>query len=926
MDASCTCVRGVATRLTQAFSASAALLVVGCRVGPDYEAPELPVPDRWHHAALAGVEEGEADLETWWEVFEDEQLEELIGLAVGGNPNLKIAFARIEEVRGLRTQIAANRYPTVSIGGAANARRVDQDILFNFDESQDVYAADVGLGWEIDVWGKISRAVAAADAGLQASVEDYRDVLVILLAQVASNYVNLRTLQQRTVFTEGNLVIQRETLVLTEQLFAAELASEIDVRQAELNLARSESLLPLLRLELYRSVHRISVLLGEQPHTLYYLLEQDGDIPDPPESVAVGIPADRLRNRPDLRAAERRLAAQVEKVGVATADLYPRFGINGSFGWDMISGSSLFSGSAQTWSIGIPFSWTVLNRGRETGNLDTQVAATNRLQAAYEKTFLECLEEVENALFRYAERELRVRNVVMRGDWPTSVPATADQAYADPTIAAIDARLSQLWDRFAHEFSQDGFPERFFRSSPGKPVLQVTPNGVVHAERSKVDGWSYSLVHPTVEMYGDFDVTLQFDDLQQTPDVSSSCGLGLFLGDRHMELIRRHGQPPIERVLATFVTPVSGGGGRHHGHHLTTEARTGTFRLVRRGDTVSALFADNDSSAFRVVGEHTWKNCGELAATLDIRTAAHNRGRTESTWQRFQVAAERLMRLPSSKERQKPVLFTMNSDGSDLKQLTHPMPRFVWHAGPEWSPDGKRIAYDAWTGSASSSHIYIINEDGSDLTDLGIGIIPTFSPDGNRLAFTWSGHGTTIMNVDGTGREVLTREGRGTQWSPDGRWIAYGSTNRLPEGGSAANLTLIDVDTREKRLLLEGEQAARYSHIQWNMGWSPDSREIIFKGNHCNGSEAAITSVDGSSTGFRVVTSKTVSGDFCWHPDGRSILFARGGKLLNYDVETRQIQQLPGQPLGQPNGCAVWDSTGERIVFQSTPKTQSLPW
>ena len=476
MDAHCTCVRGVATRFTHTVSASAVLLFVGCKVGPNYEAPDLSVPDRWHNAALAGVEQGEADLETWWKVFDDEQLEELIGLAVAGNPNLKIAYARIDEVRGLRTQIAANRYPTVSIGGAANTRRVDQDILFNFEESQDVYAADVGFGWEIDVWGKISRAVAAADAGLQASVEDYRDVLVILLAQVAGSYVDLRTLQQRRVFTEGNLVIQRETLALTEELFAAGLASEIDVRQAELNLARSESLLPLLRLELYRSVHRISVLLGEQPHMLYYLLEQDGEIPDPPESVVVGIPADRIRNRPDLRAAERRLASQVEKVGVATADLYPRFGINGSFGWDRISGSSLFSGSAQTWSIGIPFSWTVLNRGRETGNLDAQVAAANRLQAAYEKTFLECLEEVENALVGYGEEKRRLDHL--------EEAVTAAERSVELVLDAYRAGLT--------DFQNVLLLERSLMSEQDKYVStrgRITGN-LIRLYRSLGGGWS----------------------------------------------------------------------------------------------------------------------------------------------------------------------------------------------------------------------------------------------------------------------------------------------------------------------------------------------------------------------------------------------------------------------------------------------------
>jgi Tol biopolymer transport system component len=424
-------------------------------------------------------------------------------------------------------------------------------------------------------------------------------------------------------------------------------------------------------------------------------------------------------------------------------------------------------------------------------------------------------------------------------------------------------------------------------------------------------------------MHGDFDVTLEFGDLQ-SPSINAACGIGLFAGDKHLALIRRRGERLFDRAHVTFVTPTASGGERRRGEDVPTTVDAGRFRIVRRGDTVTTLFADNDSSAFRVVGEQTWEDCGELPATLDIRTMAHGGGRTQVTWKRFEVAADRLMRIPT--EPSKPVVFTMNADGSEVKQLTHPMPQFVWHASPEWSPDGKHIVFDAWTGRAESSHIYIMNADGSELTDLGTGIIPSFSPDGRRIAFTWGGHGTTIMNIDGSGREVLTREGWGCQWSPDGRWIAYSSYNGLGGRGPEGNITLIDVDTRETRLLLEGEQAGRYTRIQWNMGWSPDSRQIIFKGDRRDGSEAAIVSVEGSSTEFRIVTSENVSGDFDWHADGRHILLGKGGKLQIYDVETGLFQLLPGQPMDTGNGGPFWDPAGERIVFTSRPKPEPVPW
>lgn len=528
-------------------------------------------------------------------------------------------------------------------------------------------------------------------------------------------------------------------------------------------------------------------------------------------------------------------------------------------------------------------------------------------------------------LFRFADSELRVRNVVMRGGWPKSVPATSEQVYADPQIAKLDARLPQLLQRFDHDFASNGLPPKFFRLAPGKPAPIAKDSGVVHSEQSNDSGWAYSTFHPTVEMHGDFDVTLRFDDLQ-IPSDNSGCGIGLFLGDRHMELIRRHAGSLVDRVWSTYATPSPAGGQRHLGFDITTEALAGTFRIVRRGDTISALFADNDSTAFRLVASHTWENCGRLPATLDIRVSAHNAGRVQVTWKRFEVAAERLMRQ-SDGERSKPVVLTINTDGTDLKQLTQPMPQFVWHGSPKWSPDGQRIAYDAWTGNPSTSHVYIMDADGSHQTDLGVGFIPTFSPDGKRLAFTWAGRGLGIMNVDGSDRHVLTNEGWGCEWSPDGRWLAYGSSNRSPTGVFAGNLTLIDVNTKEKRLLLQGDPAERFTNILWNMAWSPDSRQIIFYGNRRNGgSQTAIVSTEGSNKEYRVVSDGDISANFSWHPDGSRILLSKGAKLHIYDVATGQTQLLPGHPPEPPNAGGFWDATAKRIVFVSAPKSESIPW
>jgi Tol biopolymer transport system component len=164
----------------------------------------------------------------------------------------------------------------------------------------------------------------------------------------------------------------------------------------------------------------------------------------------------------------------------------------------------------------------------------------------------------------------------------------------------------------------------------------------------------------------------------------------------------------------------------------------------------------------------------------------------------------------------------MNADGSELNQVTQPMPEYQSHGSPDWSPDGKRIAFDGWTGNPSSSRVFVVNDDGTGLRDLGIGIMPTFSPDGDQLAFTWSGRGMAIMNFDGTGCEVITREGWGAQWSSNGRWISYAAYD---QGG--ANVAIIDLKSRERTLLLEGDHATRYSRIDHNMEWSIDASELF---------------------------------------------------------------------------------------------------
>jgi NodT family efflux transporter outer membrane factor (OMF) lipoprotein len=249
--------------------------------------------------------------------------------------------------------------------------------------------------------------VEAAEADFQASQEDLRDVLVTLLAEVALNYVEARTFQARLTFAEANLEAQKETYRLTLWRYQAGLSDELAVQQARYNLENTRSQIPTLRTRLEETMNRIAVLLGEQPGKVHTELEERKLIPVPPLEVAVGVPADVLRQRPDVRRVERQLAAQTARVGVATADLYPKFTLSGSIGLEALSLSNLSSYGSWTLNGGPKITWAIFKAGAIRQNIEAQSALKEQYLIAYESAVLSALEEVENALVAYAEEHRR---------------------------------------------------------------------------------------------------------------------------------------------------------------------------------------------------------------------------------------------------------------------------------------------------------------------------------------------------------------------------------------------------------------------------------------------------------------------------------------------------------------------------------------
>ncbi len=386
-------------------SALALFLLQGClTVGPEYSTPKLEMQDAWHQAITDDFSDGEASLQTWWTVFNDPVLDSLIERAGQGSLKLREAYAKITETRAVRGIKESERSPNVNVSGAATKSSIDTK-----HNSTTVDSAQFGgdASWEIDFWGRISRSVESADASLEASIEDYRDVLVLLFAEVASNYIEVRKLQNQIQSLQMNIEAQRKTVELTQSRVEAGLASALDVMQAELNLSRTESVLPSLQKLLVQAVNRLGVLLGKPPGALHSELEQTAPIPNPTKKVSIGVPANLLRQRPDIRKAERELAAQTALIGVATADLYPRFSLSGSFS---LKATDLGS-NVTTFGLGPTMQWNVFSGGRIRNQIKVEDARTEQALARYEQQVLDALEDVENALVSYKRERERMEKL-----------------------------------------------------------------------------------------------------------------------------------------------------------------------------------------------------------------------------------------------------------------------------------------------------------------------------------------------------------------------------------------------------------------------------------------------------------------------------------------------------------------------------------
>jgi len=380
-------------------------MLCGCTtVGPDYKAPEMQPPEEWQKIEDPSLKPDKTDIREWWKIFDDPMLSRLIAMAADSNHDLRIAVARVNEARARLGVVSGQTAPVVNTVSGGTVDRAGGETGAADASTHTRFSAGLDASWEIDLFGRISRSIEAETAEFQAAAEDRNDVMVTMYAEVARTYLEIRTLQARLMSANGNIASQKDVLKLTQKRFKHGLATALDVAQAERVLASSEAAIPPLRIQLNQDINTMGVLMGRAPGHLYEELSKVSAIPLPPASVAVGVPADLLRQRPDIRKVERQLAAQTARIGVATADLYPSFSLSGSIG---IGFSDLVTGGGTGFSFGPSLRWNIFDGGRIRNQIKVEDARTEQALLNYERTVLNALNEVENAMTAFLEQRIQ---------------------------------------------------------------------------------------------------------------------------------------------------------------------------------------------------------------------------------------------------------------------------------------------------------------------------------------------------------------------------------------------------------------------------------------------------------------------------------------------------------------------------------------
>ncbi len=453
---------GHGARTLVAGGLSAAFLAAhgGCLVGPTYTQPSAPISTEWMDAATPELQRDEGIVSRWWEVMNDPSLNALVEMAYEQNPSLHAAGVRVLEAQARRAVAFGLLFPQQqeAFGDLSWNQASDNAGAPTLESSRAMNTLDLlsspigslarsaigdpgidgvyhnwqfgfGAAWELDIWGRYRRGIEAADAQVLATLANYDDVLVSLIAEVATNYVLLRSLEEQLSVAQSNVEIQRRGHELAQTKFQGGTTTALDPEQAAALLHDTEALIPDFGARIAQTKSTLCVLLGLPPQDLNNLLGEARPIPLPPETIALGIPAELLRRRPDVRRAERVLAAQCAIIGIATSDLYPRFSLAGELGLAAEHFSDLWRGNSLQAFAGPSFRWTILNYGRIENNIRVQDAAFQALISEYESVVLRAQGEVEIAIAGYLGSQEQVLALAQSVDASTRAVALAEQQY-----------------------------------------------------------------------------------------------------------------------------------------------------------------------------------------------------------------------------------------------------------------------------------------------------------------------------------------------------------------------------------------------------------------------------------------------------------------------------------------------------------------
>jgi multidrug efflux system outer membrane protein len=426
------------------------LILAACAVGPDYRKPEVATPDSF--VGVEGAQFSSADMEReFWKAFNDEQLNDLIEQALAANHDIRIATARLREARALRGQTRLDLAPTVQgSAGYTKARASDRQLApapVDADREQDFYDSGFDAFWELDFFGRVRRQVEASSAALQSAEASVYATQVSVTAEVARNYFELRGAQEQLAVAHRNADNQAETVRITQARLDAGRGTQLDASRAQAQLSATLATIPDLEAAVTRSMLRLGVLTGQAPEALLSQLSTPKALPALPVAHDIGTPEQLLRRRPDIRVAERDLAAATAEIGVAVGDLFPRVTFLGHWGFDAVNSGDLGNTGSETYSFGPSISWAAFDLGRVRQRIKQREAATDRALAKYQQTVLQALEETDASLTAYSKALVKQQHLQASATASLEAAKLARARYESGVadfLAVLDAERSAL--------------------------------------------------------------------------------------------------------------------------------------------------------------------------------------------------------------------------------------------------------------------------------------------------------------------------------------------------------------------------------------------------------------------------------------------------------------------------------------------------